>query len=154
MEGKLKENPKPKGTMIGELIDLKTGKVVQREVVGNLVTDVGENMLAYLLKGDQSTKGYVTHASLCDSTDDPLETDTTEVGTNKGPRKTITATISASKITFEVTWDSGEANYTIRRGYLFTAASGGNLFATGKFSTSFTKTSDYAYKLTYEVTFA
>jgi len=41
-------------------------------------------------------------------------------------------------------------SHTIRRGYLFSAASGGNLFATGKFTARFPKTTDYNFKATYE----
>jgi len=153
-ENKLKDRVVIRTRVIGELIDAKTKKVVQREVTENLITDVGENMLAYWTKGDVATKGYVTHASLSDESGAPSETETTESGTNTGPRKTATGVISASKITFTAEWATTEANYTIRRGYLFTAASGGNLFATTAFGTPFTKTSDYEYKLTWEITYA
>jgi hypothetical protein len=154
MKGKLKDRVEMSGVFRGQLIDAKTGKVVQEEVTHNLITDVGENMLAYLAKGDTTTKGFGSYFSLCDSTADPAEGDTTEVGGNKGPRKAVTATVAGSKVTFEATWGTSEANYTIRRGYIFSAASGGNLLATGKFTTPFAKTSDYTYKATYELTFA
>ena len=151
MEAKIRERRrKPRGRFTGQLID-KNGKVVWKETVENLIPNVGEQMLAYLTKGDTTTKGYVTHFSLSDETADPLETDTTETGTNQGPRKAVTSTIEGGKITFEATWGTSEANYTIRRGYLFSAASGGNLFATGKFTNPVTKTSDFSFKATYEI---
>jgi len=150
---KLKDKVKPRTRVIGELID-KSGKVVQRVETRNLITDVGENMLCYWTKGDISTKGYVTHMSLSDETADPLETDTTETGSNQGPRVAVTTSISASKITVTGEWSTEQANYTIRRAYLFSAASGGNLFATTKFTTPFTKTSDYSFKATWEITYA
>jgi len=137
-----------------QLIDKRTGKIVQEETIANLITDVGENMLCYWTKGDIATKGYVTHMSISDETADPQETDTTESGSNIGPRKTTIGTIDASKITFTTTWNEDEANYTIRRAYLFTAASGGNLYATSKFATPFTKTSDYTFKVNWEITYA
>jgi len=152
LEAKISEKKKPRGRFTGQLID-KNGKVVWKETVENLIPNVGEQMLAYLTKGDTTTKGYVTHFSLSDETADPAETDTTETGTNQGPRKAVTSTIDASKITFEATWGTSEANYTIRRGYLFSAVSGGNLFATGKFTTPVTKTSDFSFKATYEITY-
>jgi len=45
------------------------------------------------------------------------------------------------------------ANYTIRRAYLFSAETGGNLYATSKFATPFTKTSDYTFKVNWEITY-
>ena len=151
MEAKIRERRrKPRGRFTGQLID-KNGKVVWKETVENLIPNVGEQMLAYLTKGDTTTKGYVTHFSLSDETADPAETDTTETGANQGPRKAVTSTIAGNKITFEATWGTGEANYTIRRGYLFSAASGGNLFATGQFTNPVTKTSDFSFKATYEI---
>lgn len=143
-----------RGRLVAQLIHVKTGKVVQQEVVENLVTDIGEQMLAYLIEGDTATKGYVTHMSLCDSSTAAAETDTTEVGTNNGPRKAVSGvTVTGGMVHFEGQWGTGEANYTIRRSYLFTAASGGNLFATAAFTTPFTKTSDYTFKATWEETF-
>jgi len=153
MNGKLKDRIEMSGVFRGQLIDAKTGKVVQEEEIHNLITDVGENMLAYLAKGDTTTKGFGSYFSLCDSTADPAESDTTEVGANKGPRKAVSVTVVGSVVTFEATWGTSEANYTIRRGYLFSAASGGNLFATGKFTTPFPKTSDFSYKAIYEITY-
>jgi len=139
------------GRLTGELIDARTGEVVQQETVENLITDVGEQMLAYWTKGDISTKGFVTHFSLSDETADPAETDTTETGSNTGPRKAVTSVIDAGKITFTGEWGTAEANYTIRRGYLFSAALGGNLFTTGKFATPFPKDSNFSFKATYEI---
>jgi len=150
-EGKLMEKKKVRGKFTGQLIDPKTGTVVQKETAKNLITDMGENMLAYWTKGDITTKGYITHFSLSDETANPAETETTESGSNIGPRKAVTTTIDGSKITIVAEWGTSEANYTIRRGYLFSAASGGNLFATGKFANPFSKTSDYAYRATYEI---
>jgi hypothetical protein len=147
------ERKKVRGRFTGQLIDAKTGRVVQEETEHNCITNVGEEMLTYWNKGDFSTKGYVTHFSLSDDTADPAETDEAEQGSNTGPRKAVTATIQGGKITFETTWGTSEANYTIRRGYLFSAASGGNLFATGKFTAPFPKTSDFSYKAIYEITY-
>jgi len=154
-ERSLKDKVKITGRLTGMLIDAKTGKIIQKETVENLITNVGKEMLAYLTKGDIATKGYVSHFSLCDSTQAPAATDTTEVGVNNGPRKAVTVTFpAANKVLFTGDWGTAEANYTIRRGYLFSAASGGNLFATGAFTTPFTKTSDYGFKATYEITYA
>ena len=150
---KMKDEVKVQSRVTAQLIDRKTGKVVQEETISNLITDVGENMLCYWTKGDITTKGYVTHMSLSDETADPAETETTESGTNIGPRKTTTGTIVASKITFTTTWLENEANYTIRRAYLFSAETGGNLYATSKFATPFTKTSDYTFKVNWEITY-
>jgi len=142
---------KVRGRLTGQLIDARTGKVVQQETVENLITNVGENMLAYWSKGDTTTKGFVSHFSLSDETADPAENETTESGSNQGPRKAVTSAIEGGKITFTGEWGTAEANYTIRRGYLFSAASGGNLFATGKFTTPFPKDSNFTFKATYEI---
>jgi hypothetical protein len=149
----IKEKSKVTGVIRGQLIDPKTGKIVQEDVIENITTDVGEQMLALWTGGDIITKGYCSYMSLCDSSADPLETNTTEVGTNKGPRKAVSKTVVGNKITFEATWGTTEANYTIRRCYLFSAESAGNLFATGKFASPFAKTSDYSFKATYELTY-
>jgi len=153
MSEKMNDEVKIRTRVTAQLIDKRTGKIVQEETISNLITDVGENMLCYWTKGDITTKGYVTHMSLSDETADPQETETTESGTNAGPRKTTTGTIAGSKITFTTTWNEDEANYTIRRAYLFTEASGGNLYATSKFATPFTKTSDYTFKVNWEITY-
>ena len=63
----------------------------------------------------------------------------------------MTTSISNDKITITAEWATDEANYAIRRAHLFTAASGGNLFATSAFTTPFTKTSDYTFKVTWEI---
>lgn len=153
MSGTIREKKKIRGRFTGQLMESKTGRAVQEEIVRNLITNVGESMLAYWTKGDIATKGYIAYFSLSDETADPAETETTESGVNQGPRKAVTVTIDGSKITVTAEWGTSEANYTIRRGYLFSAVSGGNLFATGKFTNPFAKTSDFAYKATYEITY-
>ena len=111
-------------------------------------------MLCYWTKGDVSTKGYVTHMSLSDDSASPSKSETTEGGSSTGPRKSVISSISNDKITITAEWATGEANYTIRRAYLFTAATGGYLFATSAFASSFTKTSDYTFKVTWEITYS
>jgi len=164
VEAKITEKgPKASGVLVGEAIyadNLKNrllrrvGKVAHRQVSGNIVVDIGETMMALWHKGDFTTKGYITHMSLSDETADPAESETTETGTNIGPRKAMTSsTVSGNKITNIAEWAEAEANYTIRRAYLFTAASGGYLFATAKFTTPFPKTSDFMYRVTWEETY-
>jgi len=113
-------------------------------------------MLAYLLKGDQATKGYVTHMAIGTGAA-PGETGTAL--TTEISRKTVTATVStgaganANKVTFEVTWGTGEGNGTLTESGLFTAASAGNMYAVASISPGIGKTTDYNLKITWEVPF-
>ena len=150
----MKDRIEVKSKVTAQLIDAKTGKVVQESTQRNLITDVGENMLCYWTKGDIATKGYVTHMSLSDESAAAQETETTESGSNTGPRVAVTTSISSDKITITGEWSTAQANYTIRRGYLFSAASGGQLFATTALGSPFTKTSDYTFKLVWEITYS
>jgi len=150
----MKDAVKIRTKVTAQLIDKRTGKTVQESVSRNLITDVGENMLAYWTKGDMSTKGYIAYMSLSDESSAAGETETTESGSNTGPRKAVTTSISGSVITITAEWATAEANYTIRRAYLFTAASGGYLFATTAFASSFTKTSDYTFKIEWQITYS
>ncbi len=155
--------PTPRGIITGKLIYADTptnrklnrvGKIVQQQTVKNLVTNMGEGMLAYWTKGDIVTKGYVTHMSLCDSSASAAETDESEIGSNKGPRVAVSSvTVTLGVVHFEGSWSTAQANYTIRRCYLFSAASGGNLFATAAFDTPFVKTSEYTFLATWEETY-
>lgn len=110
------------------LRDAKTGKIIHYEKRPNLVVDVGENMLAYLIAGDTTTKGYVQYMDIGDGSTTPSESDTSLAGTTTGPRKSVTYSVSGSSVTFEATWGSSEGNYTINEAGLFTASTGGNMF--------------------------
>jgi len=122
-----------------------------------MLTDVGEAMLAYLLKGDTSTKGYVTHIAIGTGTGALNETDTA-LG-NEISRKQATPTVytgseaNANKVRFEALWDTGEGNGSIAEAGLFTASSGGNMFARARIDPAINKTSDYTLKITWEVAF-
>ena len=122
-----------------------------------MLTDVGEAMLAYLLKGDTSTKGYVTHIAIGTGTGALSETDTA-LG-NEISRKTATITVytgsdpNANKVRFEALWDTNEGNGSIAEAGLFTASSGGNMFARARIDPAINKTSDYTLKITWEVAF-
>ena len=120
------------------------------------LTDTGEAMLAYLLKGDTSTKGYVTHMAIGTGA---AGGETATALTTELSRKTTTGTVStgaganANKVVFETTWNTDEGNGTIAEAGLFTAASAGNMFAIASISPSISKTSDYSLKLTWEAAF-
>jgi len=66
----------------------------------------------------------------------------------------VTTSIIDDKITIIAEWGTSEANYTICRAYLLSAASGGNLFATSAFTSPFTKTSQYTFKVTWQITYS
>ncbi|MEM3607971.1 MAG: hypothetical protein QW238_03820 [Candidatus Bathyarchaeia archaeon] len=74
-------------------------------------------------------------------------------------RKSATATVStgsasyANKVTFEALWDTSEGNGSIAEAGLFTASSGGNMFARARIDPAINKTSDYTLKITWEVAF-
>lgn len=125
--------------------------------VTTLMTDTGEAMLAYLLKGDTSTKGYVTHIAIGSGTAALSETQNS-LGSEIS-RKAATATVStgsgsyANKVTFEALWDTNEGNGSIAEAGLFTASSGGNMFARARIDPAINKTSDYTLKITWEVAF-
>lgn len=124
--------------------------------VTTTLTDTGEAMLAYFLKGDQATKGYVTHMAIGTGA---AGGETATALTTELSRKSTTGTVStgagvnANKVTFETTWNTDEGNGTITEAGLFTASPGGNMFAIVSISPGITKTSDYAMKLTCEVAF-
>lgn len=125
--------------------------------VTTLMTDTGEAMLAYLLKGDTATKGYVTHIAIGTGTGSLNEADTA-LG-NEISRKAATATVSTgsgnneNKVIFEALWDINEGNGDIAEAGLFTAPSGGNMFARARIDPLINKTSDYTLKITWEVVF-
>ncbi|MEM2122638.1 MAG: phage tail protein [Candidatus Bathyarchaeia archaeon] len=125
--------------------------------VTTLMTDTGEAILAYLLKGDTTTKGYVTHIAIGTGTGSLNETDNA-LG-NEISRKSATATVStgsdiyANKVTFEALWDTNEGNGSIAEAGLFTASTGGNMFARARIDPAVNKTSDYTLKITWEVAF-
>ena len=120
------------------------------------LTDNGEAMTAYLWKGDQATKGYVTHMAVGTGAA-PGEignAHTTEIA-----RKTVTAMVStgagtnANKVTFEMTLLTTEGNGTITEVALMTAASGGNMAAVASISPGVTKSDQFNLKFSWEVPF-
>lgn len=125
--------------------------------VTTLMTDTGEAMLAYLLKGDTTTKGYVTHIAIGTGTGALSETDNA-LG-NEISRKSAAATVSTgsnqndNKVTFEAEWGTDEGNGDIAEAGLFTAGSGGNMFARARIDPPVEKTSNYTLKVTWEVIF-
>jgi|GEM_PF-1921039 hypothetical protein len=125
--------------------------------VTTILTNTGESMLAYLLKGDTSTMGYVTHIAIGTGTGALSETNTAL--SSELSRKSATATVYtgsgdyANKVRFEALWDTGEGNGNIAEAGLFTASSGGNMFARARVDPAINKTSDYTLKITWEVIF-
>ena len=121
------------------------------------LTDTGEAMLAYLLKGDQATKGYVTHMAVGTGAagGETATTLTTENDRNAVTSATVAtgAGTNANKVTFQGDWDTTEANVTITEVGLFTAASAGYMFAIASISPGIGKTSDYNLRITWEVPF-
>ena len=126
------------------------GKVVKEELIDNLIIDVGEQMLAYLLKGDEGTKGFVSHMGIGTGTDSPTEGDTTlqsEIN-----RKTAAGSVTGSSVDFLATWPTGEGPYSITESGLFTASGSGNMFNRATFST-ITKPDGQELELTWRITF-
>jgi len=121
------------------------------------LTDTGEAMLAYLLKGDQATKGYVTHMAIGTGAagGETATALTTELDRNALTSATVStgAGANANKVAFVATWGTGEGNGTITEVGLFTAADAGNMFAIASISPGIGKTSDYNLQLTWEVPF-
>ena len=121
------------------------------------LTDTGEAMLAYLLKGDTSTKGYVTHMAVGTGA---AGGETATALTTELSRKALTsATVStgaganANKVVFVADWSTSEGNDTLTEVGLFTAASSGNMFAIASISPGIGKTSDYNLQLSWTVPF-
>jgi len=126
------------------------GVIVEQDTIKNLIVDVGENMLAYLIKGDDSTKGYVTHMAIGTGTDTATESDTSlQTQINRRPAPGV---VTGSYIDFTATWPSAEGPYSITESGLFTASSTGNMFNRATFTT-IAKPTGQELELTWRLTF-
>jgi hypothetical protein len=120
------------------------------------LTDTGEAMLAYLFKGDTTTKGVVAYMAIGTGA---AGGETATALTTEISRKAVTITVytgagtNANKSTCVATWGTSEGNGTITEACLITLSSGGNMFAIASISPGITKTSGYNLQLTWDVPF-
>jgi len=125
-------------------------KVQYRRLGENLVVDIGENMLANLLAGNQAERGFVEIMDLGTGTTSPSETDTS-LESGLGVAKATTYAASGSVVDFTASWGPAEANAALTELGLFSSGQV-NMFNRLVFS-AINKQSGQTLDMTCKVTF-
>lgn len=145
---------KPKGTVMLMLFD-KNGRIKSKDVIGNLVTNIGRTSLAMALRGDETnTRGIITVCAVGTNSTAPAHADT-GLGTELA-RKLISVRSNVDDVsTFQTFFTTAEANGSLREAGLFgddasaSIPGSGTLFC--KLAINRTKTSGDTLTLSWDV---
>lgn len=134
-----------------EIRDAATGRLLSRQRVHNLVVTAGRNLVRDHLKGDSTAT--ITHLAVGTGTTAVAASDTI-LGTEVYRDALISLTAAAAKLTAVYYLGTGSANgHTLAEAGLFTAASGGTMYARALLASTIAKTAAITVTFTWELTF-
>lgn len=127
------------------------GRLISTQRQHNLVVTAGRNLVRDLLSNASSAR--LTHLALGTGTATVAATDTT-LGTEVFRGALTSLTASAGKLTAVYYLGTGSANgHTLSEAGLFTASSGGTLYARALLASTIAKTAAISATFTWELTF-
>lgn len=145
----------PKGTVIVELRDAKTGRLKSRDTYENLFVTTGRRAVADALRGNvTSNRGQITYCSVGTGTNVPAAADTT-LQTELYRKLVSVRSVSTNTAIFKTFFNQTEANGVLREAGLFgddasDTANSGTLFA--RVNINRTKTTSDTLTITWMVT--
>lgn len=145
----------PKGGVLIQLHDAKTGKLKYEEFNQNMIVDTGKTSLASALTGvTANNQGIITYCAVGTGTTAPTESDT-DLETELFRKLVSVRSSSGNVATFQTFYTTSEANGTLGEAGLFGddasgTADSGTMFA--RVLISRTKTSNDTLTLTWTIT--
>lgn len=117
-----KETLKLKGR--AEICLIKNGKIIEKEVIDNLIVSAGKTRVANLIGGTNTT--YFNYIAIGTGTTSPSDSDTALE--NEVKRKQATVSNNNNQEIFEATFDfDSSESYAITEAGIFDSASGGTM---------------------------
>jgi len=117
-----KETLKLKGK--AEICLIKNGKIIEKEVIDNLIVSAGKTRVANLIGGTNTT--YFNYIAIGTGTTSPSDSDTALE--NEVKRKQATVSNNNNQEIFEATFDfDSSESYAITEAGIFDSASGGTM---------------------------
>lgn len=144
-----------RGEVIVEIHDAVTGVLKSRDIVRNLVVDVGKEAIADALRGNvAANRGVITYCAVGTGTASPVAGDTA-LQTEIARKQVSVRSVSSRVATFKTFFNQSEANGVLREIGLFggsadNVANSGTLFA--RLNITRTKTSSDTLTLTHSIT--
>lgn len=145
----------PKGKVIIQIFDAKTGKLKSEDITDNLVTTAGKVSIADGLRGTEtSNKGIITYCALGTNATAPAAGNT-DLGTELFRKLVSVRSVASNVATFQTYFTTSEGNGTLREAGLFgddatDTVNTGTLFCHAAISR--TKTSSDTLTLAWSVT--
>jgi len=143
------EGLKIKGRVRVRVFDVKTGKLLEEQIIRNVFTIPGKQTVAGFLAGESVNP--MTYIAVGSGTTTPTESDTaleSEIG-----RKVFTERYrDGNKAYITAFFGSGDANGTWNEVGIFDQASGGIMFARTLFNTPISKDTSKTVAIDWEVT--
>lgn len=149
------ENIRLKGRFDIKVIDAKSGKIKQHQIIDNLVCNTGLNAVASVLNGEGTYTGVINYLAVGTSTTTPAITDT-QLGTELARTLKATSSRTNNVVTYDFSFGTTSANGTLKEAGAFidgtASANSGQLF--DHVAIDVTKTSSDVLTITLTVTTA